>query len=76
MELSFTFVFCEICNVCRTYETKKSVPFFYKERKRMQRSLRSFIKNGKECKDQNFLLKRTEKNAMIGTFFYKEWKRT
>ena len=34
--------------------------FFYKERKRTQRSERSFIKNGKECKDRNVLLKRTD----------------
>ena len=47
--------FCEICNFM-TYETKKNVPFFYKERKRTQRSFRSFIKNGKERKDRNVLL--------------------
>ena len=29
-----------------TYETKKNVPFFYKERKRTQRSFSSFEKNG------------------------------
>ena len=52
---SFTF-FCEICNVCMTYETKKNVPFFYKERKRTQRSFRSFIKKGKERKDPSVLL--------------------
>ena len=46
MERSFTFFFCKICNVCMTYETKKNVPFFYKERKRTQRSERSFEKNG------------------------------
>ena len=34
--------------------------FFYKEGKRMQRSERSFIKNEKERKDQNVLLKRTD----------------
>ena len=38
----------------------KIVPFFYKERKRTQRSFRSFIKNGKECKDRSVLLKRTD----------------
>ena len=32
--------------------------FFYKERKRTQRSERSFVKNGKERKDRNVLLKR------------------
>ena len=36
--------------------TKKNVPFFYKERKRTQRSFRSFIKNGKERKDPSVLL--------------------
>ena len=34
----------------------KIVPFFYKEQKRTQRSFHSFIKNGKERKDQNILL--------------------
>ena len=48
---SFTFFFCEICNVCMTYETKKNVLFFYKEWKRTQRLFCSFIKNGKERKD-------------------------
>ena len=52
-----------------TYETKKNVPFFYKKWKRMQRSERSFKKNGKEHKDRNVLLQRTEKNAKIITFF-------
>ena len=41
----------------------KNAAFFYKEWKRMQRTLRSFIKNGKECKERHVLLKRTEKNA-------------
>ena len=52
--------FCKICNVCMTYETKKNLPFFYKKRKRTQRLERSFIKNGKERKDRNILLKRTD----------------
>ena len=34
--------------------------FFYKEWKRTQRSERSFLKNGKEGKDRNVLLKRTD----------------
>ena len=34
--------------------------FFYKERKRMQRSFRSFIKNGKERTECSILLKRTD----------------
>ena len=38
----------------------KIVPFFYRERKRTQRSFRSFIKNGKERKDRSVLLKRTD----------------
>ena len=46
----------------------KNGTFFYKERKRTERTERSFIKNGKERK-------RTEKNGKNGTFFYKEWKR-
>ena len=42
----------------------------------MQRSFRSFKKNGKECKARSVLFKRTEKNAKNGTFFLKERKRT
>ena len=38
----------------------KIVPFFYKERKRMQRLFCSFIKNGKERKDRSVILKRTD----------------
>ena len=38
----------------------KIVPFFYKEQKRMQRWFRSFIKNGKECKDRSVHLKRMD----------------
>ena len=53
---SFTFFFCEIYNFCKTYETKKNVPFFSKERKRTQRSFRSFLKNVKERKDRSVLL--------------------
>ena len=34
--------------------------FFYKERKRTQRSERFFIKNGKVCKDRKVVLKRTD----------------
>ena len=39
--------------------------FFYKERKRSQRLFRSFIKNRKEHKDRNFLLKRTDAQPCI-----------
>ena len=46
----------------------KNPTFFYKERKRMQRMLRSFIKNPKERK-------RMQKNAKNATFFYKERKK-
>ena len=34
--------------------------FFYKEWKKMERTERSFIKNGKERKEPNVLLKRTD----------------
>ena len=44
----------------RTEKNAKIVPFFYKERKRMQRSFCSFIKNGKERIDCSVLLKRTD----------------
>ena len=43
----------------------KIVPFFCKERKRTQRSFRSFIKNGKERKDRSVLLKRTDAQPWI-----------
>ena len=43
-----------------TYNIKKNIQFFYKKRKRTQRSECSFIKNGKERKDRNVLLKRTD----------------
>ena len=46
------FFFCEIM----TYEIKKNVPFFYKERKETQISFRSFIKNRKENIDRSVLL--------------------
>ena len=41
-------------------ERKKNKTFFYKERKRTERTERSFIKNAKECKEQNVLLKRKD----------------
>ena len=37
-----------------TDETQKNVPFFSKERKRLQRMQSSFAKNGKECKERSF----------------------
>ena len=40
--------------------TEKNGTFFYKERKRTERTERSFIKNGKEWKERNILLKRTD----------------
>ena len=55
---SFTFFFfCKICNFCMTYETIKNAVFFYKEWKRMQRTFRSFIKNGNESKNVAFFWK-------------------
>ena len=39
--------------------------FFYKEQKRTQRSEHSFLKNGKERKDWNVLLKRTDAQPMV-----------
>ena len=57
-------------------ERKKNVPFFLKERKRTERTERSFVKNGKERKERSVLLKRTEKNGKNVPFFRKERKRT
>ena len=62
-----------------TYETKmnaKNATFFYKERKRMQRTPHSFIRNAKERKERRVLLLRTQKNAKNAAFFSKERKRT
>ena len=72
-----------------TSETKKNAAFFYKDRKRMQRTFRSFIKNGKEQKNVPFFYKKQKrmqktfcsfikngKNAKNVLFFYKERKRT
>ena len=56
--------------------TQCSFVFFYKELKRMQRTPRSFIKKGKERKEQSVLLYRTQKKAKNVPFFYKELKRT
>ena len=53
----------------------KNATFFYKERKRMQRTQCSFIKNVKERKECNVLLKRMQKNIRECAFFYKERKR-
>ena len=56
MLCSFTLSFLKDLQFCMTYETKKNVPFFYKERKRTQKTFYSFIKNGKERKDCSILL--------------------
>ena len=47
----------------RTQKNAKNAAFYYKERKRMQRTPHSFIKNAKERKECRVLLKRTQKNA-------------
>ena len=55
----YIYFFCEICNFCMTYETKKNTKnatFFYKEQKGTQRTPRSFKKNGKERKERCILL--------------------
>ena len=46
--------------------------FSYKERNIMQRSERSFLKNGKERKERNVLLQKTKKNARTFRSFAKE----
>ena len=51
----------------------KNAAFFYKECKKTPHTFR---KNVKERKDRSILLKRTEKNAKIIPFIYKERKRT
>ena len=41
---SFSFFFCEICNFCMIYETKKNAKnaeFFYKERKRTKKNAKN-----------------------------------
>ena len=55
----------------------KNGTFFYKECKRTQRTERSFIKNAKERKERNILLKRTDAQPCVrlgkknGKFFKK-----
>ena len=44
----------------------KNAAFFYKERKRMQRTLGSFIKNGKKCKNIGFFEKNGCQTLGIG----------
>ena len=43
----------------------KNEMFFYKEQKRTERTEHSFIKNGKERKEKNVLLKRTDAQPCI-----------
>ena len=50
-------------------ERKRNVPFFLKERKRTERTERSFVKNGKERKERSVLLKGMEKNGRNVPFF-------
>ena len=47
----------------------QNVPFFCVLKRERYVLFRSFQKNGKERKERNVLLKRTEKNAKNGTFF-------
>ena len=48
----------------------KNVPFFCKERERMQRLSCSFIKNGKECENVSFFCKRTQKVPFFFQYLY------
>ena len=57
-------LFCSFLKFLETYETQKNVPFFSKERKRMEKTY------------SNVLLQRTEKNGKNASFFLKERKRT
>ena len=62
--------FCEIYNFCMTYETKKNAKnaaFIYKERKRTQRTPRSFIKKGKERKNVAFFWKERMPNPAVSS---------
>ena len=55
-----------------TYETQKNVPFFpffSKERKRTQRTERSFAKNGKECENVSFFCKRTRERSLLFSLY-------
>ena len=62
--------------------TLRSFPFFSRvfgdlwDPKERYVLFRSFLKNGKEQKERNVLLQRTEKNGKNVTFFCKERKRT
>ena len=46
---SFTFFFCEICNVCMTYETKKNILFFYKKNGKASIKLRGTLQDFPKC---------------------------
>ena len=67
--------FCEICHFCMTYETKKERKecriFFYKERKRTQRTPCSFRKKTQRTPRS---LKKTPKNAGTPCSFIKNAK--
>ena len=62
----FSVLFSSFWRLMRPKRMFRSFPFFFKERKRMQRS---FAKNRKE---RNFLLQRMEKNARTFPSFAKE----
>ena len=49
----------------RTEKNGKNRMFFYKEQKRTERTERSFIKNAKERKERNVLLKRTDAQPCV-----------
>ena len=53
----------------RTGKNVKNVPFFCKERERMQRSSRSFIKNGTERENVSFFCKRTRERSLLFSIY-------
>ena len=54
----------------RTGKNVKDVPFFCKERERMPRSSRSFIKDGKE-RENVFLQKNAERFVLFSIYIYR-----
>ena len=82
MQHSFPFFF-EFLATYETQKNAKNATYFYKERKRTQRTQRSFAKNTAFFYKERKRTKRTpcsfiknKKNAKNATFFCKEQKRT
>ena len=68
-KMFFYILFSCFWRLMKPKRTMRSFTFFSKERKWMQRTKRSFAKNGKEHRERNILLKRTKKNVRMKRSF-------